>query len=390
MQQQAQYMRATQGIGLAQWQLQQQYQPQFWALQDQMTGVQRGYQTWQLDFQQRQMEMQNQFWMQNMAMNRQQQMMQRGWTRQDWGFQDLTRGLQWQWRQEDFAEQARFMTGRERRLAERQMGRETLMYGLEGEQIDKQRQRQEELWRLEDRRYQVALSQHQEEVRMQEEQLNRTRKYYEDVWAIQDKQRDLEREYWRKQQELQRQSLTAAASYNEKQILINQTMFEFGRWVDEQMGKKSLFNPDTLAAIAEALGMTVDEIERLLNLKAPGNKGGAMGGSYGGSAGEGSGGGDYGEADVPTQGEIPGPGERQFGGRVYAGETYQILEGGKPEIYKPDFTGTIVPIADPWGTHVFTSPKEGGGVKQVHLVLNVGDMRLLDKILDLVDQEIRV
>jgi len=362
LQNQQQYMRATSGIGYAQWELQQRYQPQFWALQDQMTGVQRGYQTWQLDFQQRQMEMQNQFWQQNMSVNRQQQMMQRGWTRQDWGYQDLTRGLQWQWRQEDFQEQARFMTGRERRLAERQMGRETMMYGLEGEQIDKQRQRQQELWRLEDRRYQIAVSQHQQEVKMQEEQLQRTRKYYDEVWAIQDKQRDLERKYWQEQQALQKQSLDASKAYNETQMKISQTMMEFNQWMDKEMGKKSLMNPETLGDLAEALARVDEVIRNLL-------------------------GGRGGKATTPTQGEIPGGGQHEG----QAGLSYMVPPGYPNDSY-PFFasSGEKVKISDPWGTQVMEEPMKSTGPQVVHIILNLGNNRLAEKFVELVDQELQI
>jgi hypothetical protein len=72
---------------------------------------------------------------------------------------------------------------------------------------------------------------------------------------------------------------------------------------------------------------------------------------------------------------------------VYPGQTYSILEGGTPELFKPDMTGTIVPLDDPWGATVM-SPGSGGGSEPIHIVLKVGDETLIDRMLDRVDQEI--
>jgi hypothetical protein len=126
----------------------------FWGVEDR--SRQLGYRQTEYAYgmQERQMNMNDKFFWQNFGTNYQQAMQQRAWTQQDYGVQDLTRNLQWSWKQEDYQENVRFMTGRDRRLAERQMRRETTMHDIEGTQIDTQRERQQELWDLKIRGFQ--------------------------------------------------------------------------------------------------------------------------------------------------------------------------------------------------------------------------------------------
>lgn len=208
--------RASIGSQMAQLQLQAEYMPKFWALEDRSRAMQYGQQQWQFGFQQRQLDMQNRQFMQNFALNLQQSQMQRGWARQDWGYQDIQRNLQWQWKQEDFGEEVRFMTGRQRKLAERGMRRETIMHDIEGEQIDRQRERQKDIWKLEDERFDVQLQQHRESLAMQEEQLQKSREFFEERWALETESIALHREYQKKQLELQMAAAGAQAHYAEE------------------------------------------------------------------------------------------------------------------------------------------------------------------------------
>ncbi len=77
----------------------------------------------------------------------------RGWTREDWQYQDTMNSLQFGWQMEDLDEAIRTSTGRQRKQLIRQKGRASLTQNLEGEQTDKPRDRQEQLWAREDERY---------------------------------------------------------------------------------------------------------------------------------------------------------------------------------------------------------------------------------------------
>ena len=353
---QNQYQTTMDALQMQQFQLTQRYQPQFWALEDQSRNVSRGYQTWQLGMQERQLGIQSEQFMSNWGINRRQATLQRGWSQQDWAYQDTVRGMQWQWRQEDYQEQARFLTGRERRLAERQMGRETIMFGMEGEQIDKQRERQKELWKLEDQRFALQLKQHQQSVELQKESIERLRQYYKEQWALEDKQRDLSRAQWKEQQALQLKSIETTQAYNAEQRKINQTMLEFSQWAEKLTAGKSLFNPDTMNQLAEAIVSVDNAFKGLLQT--------------GGVTGQASTG-------------------RQHGGLVVAGRRYRVGEAGE-ETYVPYATGMVYP-SNPWNSQMQVSSPEGSrGGKQMLLIINLGNETLARKVINMVDQEVGV
>jgi hypothetical protein len=354
--QQNAYGASMDALQMQQFQLTQKYQPKFWALEDQGRNISRGYQTWQLGMQERQLGIQSEQFMANFGINKRQATMQRGWTQQDWSYQDTVRGMQWQWKQEDFQEQARFTTGRERRLAERQMGRETIMFGMEGEQIDKGRERQKELWKLEDQRFALQLKQHQQSIELQKESIERLRQYYKEQWALEDKQRDLSRAQWKEQQALQLKSLEITQAYNAEQRKINQTMLEFSQWSEKLAAGKSLFNPETMNALAEAVAKLDAAWSELLR--------------------------SNGIEVKPKEG-------KQHGGLVVAGRRYRVGEAG-PETYVPYATGMVYP-SNPWNSQMQTASsdrtKSSG---QMVLVINLGNETLARKVVDMVDQEVNV
>ena len=80
-------------------------------------------------------------------------LLQQQWSRQDWQYQDQMRGMQFGWQMEDIDEAIRYSTGRERRRLVRQRDRMATTHSLEGEQIEKTRDRQEEVWSREEERF---------------------------------------------------------------------------------------------------------------------------------------------------------------------------------------------------------------------------------------------
>lgn len=94
----------------------------------------------------------NQLW--GLQFSHQTEQMQRQFTQQQWGYQDVTRSLQYGWQTEDVNEAIRFATGRERRQLIKQRDRSTMMHGLEEQNIEDTRSQQEKMWAREDERYQ--------------------------------------------------------------------------------------------------------------------------------------------------------------------------------------------------------------------------------------------
>jgi len=256
--QQQQFGQQWAQIGLQQW-----YQPQQFAFQRQGMQMNWAQQAWGLEMQGRQLQLQQSQFQENTGLQQQQMMMQRGWQMQDWAMQDRTRAMQWGWKQEDYAESIRFTTGRERRLAERQMGRETIMYGIEGEQLDKQKARQKELWALEDERFELQKKQHEESLALQEENLAKQKEFFEQRKELEAEQQKLSEEYWRRNMELQESALSANEGYATQMQAITETMVPLSTKMEELNGQFNLLSTESIANLNEIL-ISADEKYRTL------------------------------------------------------------------------------------------------------------------------------
>jgi hypothetical protein len=157
--------------------------------------------------------MQSRQFQENMALNLRGTQLNRQFAQVEWGYQDQTRALQWAWQQEDFQEQRRFMTGRDRRLAERQMARQTVMHDIEGERIDTQRSQQKQLWKLEDERFITQKRHFEEQLQMQREQLETARGFFEERKRLEEEQIAMQRAYQMLQFDFQKQQIDAQAGY---------------------------------------------------------------------------------------------------------------------------------------------------------------------------------
>jgi hypothetical protein len=411
--QSAQYQLAQAGIGIAQLQLQAQYQPQFWALEDRTRQLGYRQQEWGFQQQGQQLALGEQNFQFQTGMQQRQMTMQRGWQQQDWAYQAQTRGLQWQWQTEDFQENVRFMTGRERRLAERQMGRATTLHDLEGEQIDKQKDRQKQLWMMEDERFNQQVGYQEELFKMQEDNLNKQKEFFEERKTLEQEQVDLNREYWQKQHDLSMSAAGAASKYATEQVGIANAMLVASQNQQAMIGEGGLFNSDTwkslgidLATVDPLFASYVENIGVLQPLFADFVVSvkeliSTLGGTPWNAPATGAGGG----ANDPTvqcplcnqsmpasqlNDHMATVHHRATGGRTLPGIDYIIGERGI-EVFRPDSAGTVKPL-DPWGTTFTSNTSSGADGKPgtVHLVVYLGDERLIDRVLEQVDQEIRV
>lgn len=165
----------------------------------------------------------------NLDIGRQQQLLSRE-------YQAQTRSLQWQWKQEDYGEEVRFMTGRQRRLAERQMGRDTTMHNLEGEQIeaqqaieDKRFQKQKEYTEKNiefDKRQFDLNKEHRETLfKMDQEDFARRKKEYLEQHKLEDQIIALQRKHQKDQLDFQ----AAQAANSLKQIKLQRELEEATR-----------------------------------------------------------------------------------------------------------------------------------------------------------------
>ena len=232
------YQMGQIGLQRQQQQVDYAYQMQLWGLQDQQRGLGFqhtmagfGFQQQGMALQQQGMQQQNVNWWAQTGLQQRQVGAQRDWTRQDWAFNAETRGMQWGWKQEDFQENLRFMSGRERRLAERQMGRETILHDREGEQIDKQKDRQEELWGLEDERFELQKKAYieqyelsQKQFELQQQQFDENKQFFLENKKIEDEIIALQREHWLEQHRIAEQQLALTEEHAKATLILQQNM----------------------------------------------------------------------------------------------------------------------------------------------------------------------
>lgn len=262
------------GIQAAQIALQEKYQPMFWALEDRQRALSDTQAQWGFQQQFAQLGMQNRQFFEQMGLQQRGTQMQRAWTREDWAMNEQQRAMQWGWRQEDFQEQLRFMTGRERRLAERGMERETITYGLETERIEKQQDRQKRLWSLEDERYQLNIQHHEEQRRFQEEAIAKQKEFYEIGKQIRDEQVELQREYWREQIELQKASLGIQGEYLKKTKEAQEAMMELQDAQEDYNGMwrvATTLEADAINAWIRGLNHVIEYLQDMPGLLESGN-----------------------------------------------------------------------------------------------------------------------
>ena len=222
----------------------------FWSIEDRQRELSRRQQEasfenqeWNMRQQEKRLALSEKYYGQNLALQQTQRTMQRSWTQQDWSYQQNVRDLQWGWKQEDFQENVRFMTGRDRRLAERQMKRDTIMHDMEGDQIERQKDRQQELWKLEDTRFSIDKKQHEESVKMQREEMahdkamfEQSKRFYAEEKKLQDESTRLQRAYYMEQNKLQRESAGIQAHAAKVQKDLNDAMLAYNDYADRQKG----------------------------------------------------------------------------------------------------------------------------------------------------------
>jgi len=265
------------------------YQMKLWGLQDKQRDLGYRHQMAQFGFQEQGMalqresaEMQNQFFYQNAAMQQQQTQTQRAWTRQDWGINAGIRNMQWGWQQEDFQEERRFMTGRQRRLAERQQERAGIMHNVEDEQIARQQARQKELWKMEDERFEVSKQQHAQQYEqtlkqfeLQKKEFEEQKKFYLENKKIEDEITKLQRQHWLDQHKLSEEQLKLTEEHAKKTLELQQASQILNTYMELTNGEMKTLAEDSMVKFTEAIANLTDVlkpfIEGKMNVQAPSN-----------------------------------------------------------------------------------------------------------------------
>jgi len=229
--------------------LQEEYMPQFFALNTQQAQLGYEQQMYGFGYQRQTFDIQNQYQMWQFGQQQQQMNRTRQWTQQDWGYQSQMRGLQFQWSTEDYEENVRFMSGRERRLAERQRGRDVMSYNLETGQIDIQRARQQELWDIQQKQFDKAKAEYKTLHDLQSQYMTKQEEFYKKSFELQETERKLQYEYQMKQLQLSKDAAGAQAYFATKTYEANQKLLEMADQESIAAGNAKLLGNNMISVL---------------------------------------------------------------------------------------------------------------------------------------------
>jgi len=347
----------------------------FWGIEDTMRNLGYAQQQWQFQQSREQLAMSGRQFFEQQGLQQRQFNMQKGWTIEDWATNDRTRAMQWGWKVEDFQENLRFMTGRDRRLAERQMGRETVMHNIEEEQIGKQKDRQQELWKLEEERFKMTRKQFLENQKFQENAIKMQEKFFEERKKLEEEQIKLSRAYFIQGLNLQKQQIAAQAKYAKDIYDTQQGLTLLNREQD-----KNLDNWKTAAEYSDKLVPLFDAIaDAAIKLDAAGvinigkkNNGTQETGKEG----------DYIPQAFGTDMIVP-PG--------HPNDSYGPVWLSSGERLKVEAPGDFK-LKSPWEqtSEVFTPTPQIKGSEPITLIINIGSERIYKIITDAVSKELSV
>lgn len=254
-------------------------QQAIWAVQDQQRALSYGHQMAQFGFQEQGMAIQqesmnanNMFWQQNFGLNQQQTYMQRQWQAQDWNQNRQVRAMQWGWQVQDYQENVRFMTGRDRRLAERDQARQTTMHNIQEDKASRDEDRQRQLWNLEDQRFEIEKNQHAESVKLQQEQFNlqkaqfaENKKYYIEAKALEDQLIKLQRQHWKENNDAAMQQLKITQQYQKDMLELKKTSDQMAIAFQLLNGQMGTFVDDSMVSFQQSLVTSSASIKGYVN-----------------------------------------------------------------------------------------------------------------------------
>ena len=192
-----------------------------WGLQDQSRALANQQFAWQMSNQTASRELQGAQFQQGWNLNRQQAVQQYGWQQEDFSRQQrvnqLQRGFQMEdfsfgkaerdrhfgWQMEDTNESMRFLTGRERKLAERQKGRVVEEHGIGEERASTLESRQKIMWKEEDDRLGVQKVRANELFKLALQRFDIDKKNFEDRQKLEANAQDMQIKFYGENQRLQ-------------------------------------------------------------------------------------------------------------------------------------------------------------------------------------------
>jgi len=234
----------------------------FWGYEDAMQALQVAQQRWQFGIQEQRMLLGEQYWQQNFGMNVQQWQAGVEYMQNQWGIQDTQRSLQFGWRISDIRENMQFATGRQRRVLERQLQRETVMYSLNEEQIQNQREYQETLWDIQKRRFDMEKEHHEEMYALQREEFEKAKEFFEVRTRLEEQYRKLRRKYYEEEYKLAMAQIGLSQKWDEIMRQAKEDMQKVKEAEEDHLGKLKVINElfATPLEYLEKIGIKMQEI----------------------------------------------------------------------------------------------------------------------------------
>jgi hypothetical protein len=336
-----------------------------WGVQDRQRALSHDQQMWNFQYQEQSMDMQRSQFSDNQALQRRGMNMNRAFTRRGWEFADQMTDLQWGWQQEDFAEESRFMVGRQRKKAERGMDRATIMHDLQAERTQEERGQQEELWQLEDERFNQTRAHFEEQMELQEENFEKMQEFYEERKKLEDQMQELQRAMFIEQNKLQREAAGIAAAQAALAKQMADDMDKANQFAEDQAGRASYIRTtweDTMQIFIDAASKIAD----ILDMDVPNAPG------------------DNGWLD-PDQDEGPfhqgTGGWRQVGGNIGADVDVTLQAG--------EWLNVIPAGENPWNGEVMPMGGGGGAGRSgdTVVVVKIGEQEIQDYIVETIQME---
>lgn len=205
-----------------------------WGLAD--AGRYLGYaqQEYGFGMQQRQLNLQTSQFYESMGLQAQGMALGRAQGTQQFQYAQGISAQQFGFGQTMFREQARFLSGRERRLAEMQNKENVTVYGMEKEQREKEFGFQKQQWKLQTEQYNLQIKQFEQTKQLQQEQLTTSIKFYQEQKKLQEQAILLDRAYWVEQIKLQEASAAIQAKSIKDQKTMNDYDLAYQKFMEDQ------------------------------------------------------------------------------------------------------------------------------------------------------------
>jgi hypothetical protein len=268
-----------------------------WGIEDAQRYLGYAQQQASFGFQQKGMNLQATQFGQTMGLQWQGMQLSRQQGTEEYQFQSGLAAHQFGFGQTMFREQARFTSGRERRLEEMQNKENVTVYGMEKNQRDKEFAFQKERWKLEEQQHKLQIQQFAETKKLQQEELDANRKFWEEGKKLSEAAVQLQRAEFIENNKLQQQSAALQAAQAQATKQMADVMIPYTKYSGDVSGMLDSMNattlPDMIAYLTNVNSGMITFISNLATVQA------LLGGGW--------------------QGPLPGEGQHATGGSLGPG-----------------------------------------------------------------------